>query len=178
MFSKCMIEKAPNVLCKRRPRHFEVEQSAISLPLLEAYDQRIHHLCTENEQLQGEKMEDVKIMNGQAAELAERRAEVFQLRQELQLLRDEVGQSRLAVNPEKNSVKFNVSRKSYWDVGRAARSLKRKKSETTSEMLQRSYQWNLNQSRYISLRNFLGNCSVLCSPVAAYSFHVITKESV
>lgn len=110
MFSKFKIEKAPNVLYKRGPRHFEVEQSAISLPLLEAYDQRIRHLRAENEQLRAEKME-----------------EVFQLRQELQLLRDEVAQSRLAVNPVKNTVKFNVSRKSYWDVNRAARSLKRKK---------------------------------------------------
>ena len=91
------------------------------------YDQRIRHLRAENEQLRAEKMEDVKIINGQAAELAERRAEVFQLQQELQLLRDEVAQSRLAVNPVKNTVKFNVSRKSYWDVERAARSLKRKK---------------------------------------------------
>ena len=74
------------------------------------------------------KMEDVKIIYGQAAELAERRPEVFQLRQELQLqLRLEVAQSRLEVNPVKNTVKFNVSRKSYWDVDRAARSLKRKK---------------------------------------------------
>ena len=30
-----------NVLYKRGPRHFEVEQSAISLPLLETYDQHI-----------------------------------------------------------------------------------------------------------------------------------------
>ena len=73
------------------------------------------------------KMEDVKIIYGQAAELAERRPEVFQLRQELQLLRLEVAQSRLEVNPVKNTVKFNVSRKSYWDVDRAARSLKGKK---------------------------------------------------
>lgn len=60
------------------------------------------------------KMEDVKINNDQAAELAERTAEVFQLRQELQLLRREVAQSRLAVNPATNTVKFNISRKSYW----------------------------------------------------------------
>ena len=73
-------------------------------------------------------MEDVKIIYGQAAELAERRPEVFQLRQELQLLRLEVAQSRLEVNPVKNTVKFNVSCKSYWDVDRAARSLKRKKN--------------------------------------------------
>ena len=120
MFSKFKIEKAPSALYRREPSHFEVEQSAISLPLLEAYDQRIRHLRAENEQLRAEKMEDVKIINGQAAELAERRAEVFQLRQELQLLRHEVSQ-------KKNTVKFNISRKSYWDVDRAARSLKRKK---------------------------------------------------
>ena len=34
MFSKFKIEKAPYVLYKRGPRRFEVEQSAISLPLL------------------------------------------------------------------------------------------------------------------------------------------------
>ena len=79
MFSKFKIEKAPNVLYKCAPRHFEVEQSAVFLPLLEAYNQHIRHLRAENEQLQAEKMEDVKIINGQAAELAERRAEVFQL---------------------------------------------------------------------------------------------------
>ena len=109
-----------SALCRREPSHFEVEQSAISLPLLEAYDQRIRHLRAENEQLRAEKVEHVKIINGQATELAERRAEVFQLRQELQLLRHEVSQ-------KKNTVKFNISRKSYWDVDRAARSLKRKK---------------------------------------------------
>ena len=114
MFSKFKIEKAPSALYRHEPSHFEVEQSAISLPLLEAYDQRIRHLRAENEQLRAEKMEDVKIINGQAAELAERRAEVFQLRQELQLLRHEVAQSRLAVNPVTNTVKFNISRKSYW----------------------------------------------------------------
>ena len=83
------------------------------MPLLEAYDQRIRHQRAQNEQLRAEKMEDVKINNDQAAELAERTAEVFQLRQELQLLRHEVAQSRLAVNPVTNIVKFNISRKSY-----------------------------------------------------------------
>ena len=120
MFSKFKIEKAPNVLYKRGTRHFEVEQSAISLPLLEAYDQHIRQLQAEVQQLRAEN-------NGQAVELAGRRAENFQLRQELQLLREEVAQSRLAVDPVKNTLKFNVSRKSYWDVDRAARSLKRKK---------------------------------------------------
>ena len=114
MFSKFKIEKAPNALYRHEPSHFEVEQSAISLPLLEAYDQRIRHLRAENEQLPAEKVENVKIINGQATELAERTAEVFQLRQELQLLRHEVAQSRLAVNPVTNTVKFNISRKSYW----------------------------------------------------------------
>ena len=102
MFSKFKIEKAPSALYRREPSHFEVEQSAISLPLLKAYDQRIRHLRAENEQLRAEKVEHVKIINGQATELAERRAEVFQLRQELQLLRHEVSQ-------KKNTVKFNIS---------------------------------------------------------------------
>ena len=89
------------------------------------------------EQLQAEKMEDAKIINGQAIELLQRRAEVFQLRQELQLLRDKVAKSCLAVNQVKKTIKFNVSRKSYmyWDVDRAAWSFKRKKLETISEML-------------------------------------------
>ena len=117
-----------NVLYKRGPRHFEVEQSAISLPLLEAYDQHIRQLQAEVQQLRAEN-------NGQAVELAGRRAENFQLHQELQLLREEVAQSRLAVDPAKSTVKFNVSRKSYWDVDRAVRCLKRKKSEPSSEML-------------------------------------------
>ena len=140
MFLKFKIEKAPNVLYKCGPRHFEVEQSPLSLPLLEVYDQQIRHLRAEAEQLRAEKMEDAKIINSQATELLQRRAEVFQLCQELQLLRDEVAQSRLAVNQVKKTVKFNVSRKSYWVVDRAVRSLKRKKLETTSEMLQTFYQ--------------------------------------
>ena len=53
MFSKFKIEKAPNVLYERGPRHFEVEQSAISLPLLEAYDQHIRQLQAEVQQLLG-----------------------------------------------------------------------------------------------------------------------------
>ena len=60
-------------------------------------------------------------------ELAQKRAEAFQLTQELQLLREEVARSRLAVDPVKNTVKFIVSRKSYWDVDKSARSVKRKK---------------------------------------------------
>ena len=55
MFSKFKIEKAPSALYRREPSHFEVEQSAISLPLLEAYDRFIRHLRAENEQLRAEK---------------------------------------------------------------------------------------------------------------------------
>ena len=45
MLSKFKVDKPQaNVLYKRGPRHFEVEQSVLSLPLLEAYDQRIGHL--------------------------------------------------------------------------------------------------------------------------------------
>ena len=114
MFSKFKVDKPQaNVLYKRGPRHFEVDQSVLSLPLLEAYDQRIRHLH--------------EIVSDKATELAERKAEVFQLRQELQLLRNELAQSRLAVEPVKNTVKFNVSRKNYWDVDKSSRSMKRKK---------------------------------------------------
>ena len=113
MFSKFKVDKPQaNVLYKRGPRHFEVEQSVLSLPLLEAYDQRIRHLH--------------EIVSDQATELAERRAEVFQLRQELQRLRNELAQSR---HPVKNAVKFNVSRENYWDVDKSSRSMKRKKNQ-------------------------------------------------
>ena len=157
MFSKLKIEKAPNVLYKRGLRHFEVEQSTISLPLLEVYDKRIRHLRAENEQLRSEKMEDVKIINGQAAQLAERRAEVIHFRQELQLLRDEVAQSRLAVNPVKNTVKFNISRKSYWDVVKAARCVMRKKIR---DYLRNATDILPAEFKLIEVRNFLGNYSV------------------
>ena len=60
-------------------------------------------------------------------ELVEKQCTFSKTRTDLRLLRDEVAQSRLAVSPLKNTVKFNVSRKSYWDVDRAARCLKRKK---------------------------------------------------
>ena len=111
MFSKFKVDNPQaNVLYKRGPRHFDIEQSVLSLPLLEAYDQRIRHLH--------------EIVSDQATELAERRADVFQLRQELQRLRNELAQSR---HPVKNAVKFNVSQKNYWDVDKSSRSMKRKK---------------------------------------------------
>ena len=113
MFSKFKIEKPEYVLYKRGRTHFEAERSIVSLPLLEAYDERIRHLLAEN--------------NRQATELVKKRSEVFQLQQELQLLREEVARNRLQVNPAKNTVKFNVSRHSYWELDKSTRSLKRKK---------------------------------------------------
>ena len=69
------------MLYRRGPRHFEAEQSIISLPLLEASDASIRNLLAENDQLRANNvMKDV--------ELAQKRAEVFQLTQELQLLRE------------------------------------------------------------------------------------------
>ena len=56
IFSKFKIEKAPNVLYRHGLRHFEVEQSASSLPLLEAYHQHICHLHAKNEQLKKRKI--------------------------------------------------------------------------------------------------------------------------
>ena len=43
MFSKFKIEKPQNVLYRRGPRHFEAEQSIISLSLLEAFDAGIRN---------------------------------------------------------------------------------------------------------------------------------------
>jgi len=113
MFSKFKIEKPQHVLYRRGPRCFEAEMSVISLPLLEATDARIRSLLAENDQLR--------------AELGQNRAHIFRLTQELQLLQEEVARSRLAVNPVKSTAKFYVSRKSYWDIEKSARSSKRKK---------------------------------------------------
>ena len=54
-------------------------------------------------------------------------SEAFQLRQEIHLLRDGVAHSRLQVDPVKNRVKFNVTRKTFWELEKSVRSLKRKK---------------------------------------------------
>ena len=118
MFSKFKIEKQQNVLYRRGPRHFEAEQSIIFLPLLEAFDARIRK---RQEMTNCEPATWWKIWNWR------KRGLKFQLSQELQLLWEEVARSRLAVDPVKYTVKFNVSRKSYWDVDKSARSLKRKK---------------------------------------------------
>ena len=113
-------------------------------------------------------------------ELAERRAEVFQLRQELQLLRDEVAQSRLAVNPVKNTMKFNVRRKSYWDVDRAARSLKRKKIKyylrNAAEILPSRIQTNRGTYYYeifLVITQYYIRLSLF---IPFIMFHAITKE--
>ena len=127
MFSKFKIEKPQQVLNKRGPRYFEAEQSIISLPLLEACDACIRSLRAENDELRANNEEYRKLVSLTDTELTRKRVEVFQLTQELQLLREEVGRSRLAVNPVKNTVKFNASRKSYWDVDKSSRCSKRKK---------------------------------------------------
>ena len=84
-----------------------------------------------NDQLHASKKEDSinygKIIQSQASELVKKRIQVFQIKQELKLLREEVTRSRLPVNSAKNTVKFNVSRHSYWELDKSTRSLKRKK---------------------------------------------------
>ena len=129
MFSKFTVEKPSHVLYKRGPRHFEAEKSTnvLSLPLVEAYDQQMRLMCAEIDQLKEEKSVVRAIIRSQLTELSLARAETFQLRQEIQLLRDEVARSRLQVDPVKNKIKFNVSRKSFFQLDKASRSLKRKK---------------------------------------------------
>lgn len=56
MFSKFKIEKPEYVLYKRGRTHFEAERSVVSLPLLEAYDERLRHLLAENNQLRASKI--------------------------------------------------------------------------------------------------------------------------
>lgn len=131
MFSKFRIEKPKYVLCKRGRAHFEAETSIVSLPLLEAYDERMRYLLVENDQLRASKKEDSincgKIIQSQTTDLVKKRNEVFQLQQELKLLREAVARTRRQVNPVKNTVKFDVSRHSYWELSKSMRSLKRKK---------------------------------------------------
>ena len=115
MFAKFRIEK---------PEYSE--RSVVSLPLLEAYDERIRHLLAENNQLRARKIQYSKIIQSQETELIIKRSEIFQLQQELQVLREEVARTRQPVNTA-NTVKFNVSRHSYWEVNKSTRSVKRKK---------------------------------------------------
>ena len=77
VFSKFRIEKPKYVLCKRGRAHFEAETSIVSLPLLEAYDERIRHLPLENDQLRASKKEDSinygKIIQSQTTELVKKK---------------------------------------------------------------------------------------------------------
>ena len=116
MFSKSKVEKPSHVLYKRGARHFEAEKSSdiLSLPI-------------EIEQLKAMKSIDQDIIQSQVTELRLARTEAFQLRQEIHLLRDGVARSRLQVDPVKNRVKFNVTRKTFWELEKSVRSLKRKK---------------------------------------------------
>ena len=129
MFSKFKVDKPSHVLHKRGARHFEAEKSSniLSLPIVESYDQQIRLMRAEIEQLKVMKSIDQGIIQSQVTELRLARAEAFQLRQEIQLLRDEVARSRLQVDSVKNRVKFNVTRKTFWELEKSARSLKRKK---------------------------------------------------
>ena len=124
MFSKFKVEKPSHVLYKRGPRHFEAEKSVIilSLPIVEGYDQQIRLMYEEIERLKTMKSIDQVIIQSQVTELAQTKTEAFQFRQEIQLLRDEVARSRLQVDPVKN-----VTRKTFWELEKSARSLKRKK---------------------------------------------------
>ena len=159
MFSKFKIEKADYILYKRGRALFEGERSVVSLPLLEAYDERICHVRAENDQLRASKKEDSinygKIIQSQATKLVKKRSDVFQLQQELKLLREEVACTRLPVNSRKNIVKFNVSRHSYWELDKSSRSLKERKSDNTFKMPWKFYQQNLNQLRLVSLHSVL-----------------------
>ena len=122
MFSKFKLAKPANVLYRRGPRPYEREHPTdiLSVPLLEHYDRTIQELRAENEQLKTQTTTHFH-------ELMKARAEAFELREQLKLLHDEVAQSRLPVDRTKNSVKFNTSKKSYWECDKTSRSQKRKK---------------------------------------------------
>ena len=107
---------------RRGPRPYEREHPTdiLSVPLLQHYDRAIQELRAENEQLKTQ-------TTTQFHELMKARAEAFELREQLKLLHDEVAQSRLLVDRTKISVKFNTSKKSYWECDKASRSQKRKK---------------------------------------------------
>ena len=124
------MDKSKNVIYRRGSRPYEEERSAtpiLSLPLLEQYDRVICALRAENEMLKTEKSAKDKLLTVQYNELLKVRAEAFHLREELKLLRDEVAQGRLPVDPIKNTVKFNAPRKSYWEVDKSTRSKKRRR---------------------------------------------------
>ena len=113
MLSKFNIEKPEYVLYKRGRARFEAERSVVSLPLLEACEERMRHLLAENDQLHASKKEDSinygKIIQSHATELVRKMTEVFPLQQELKLLREEVARTRLPVNSTKKTLSSSMS---------------------------------------------------------------------
>jgi len=111
MFSKFKLEKPSHVSYKRYPRHFENSANILSLPLIEAYRQQICMMRAEMERLKAKESIHEAIIQSQGTELTIARAEVFQLRQEIQLLLDEAELSALRMDPIRNRVKFNITKK-------------------------------------------------------------------
>ena len=124
MFSKFKVEKPSHVFCRRGSR--QRLTNILSLPLVEAYDQQICLMRAKTEQLNEKISIDQAIIQSQVTELLVARAEVFQLRQEVQRLRDELARSRVQEDPVKKKVKFNES-SSFWELDKSSRSLKKKK---------------------------------------------------
>ena len=67
------------------------------------------------------------IVKTRTSELQQAGAEIFQLRQQLELLQGSIDHGRLAVNPVKHRVVFKRNRKSFWCLDRNARYIKREK---------------------------------------------------
>ena len=65
----------------------------------------------EMERLKAKESIHEAIIQSQGTELTIARAEVFQLRQEIQLLLDEAELSALRMDPIRNRVKFNITKK-------------------------------------------------------------------
>ena len=95
--------------------------------VVEAYDQQIRLMLAEIKRLKAKESIDQAIIQSQETELTLARVEAFQLRQEIQLLRDKAELSGLQLDPVKNRVKFNVTRKTFWELEKSARSFKKKK---------------------------------------------------
>jgi len=111
----CNDDFANPPIYRRGSKRYEGEYPTdiISVPLLEQYDRAIRQLREKNEQLKTQ-------TTAQYYEIIKARAEAFQLREELRLFRDEVAQSRLQVDHTKNCAKFNTSKKSFWECGKAS----------------------------------------------------------
>ena len=79
----------------------------LSLPLIDAYDQQICMMRAEIKLLWAKESIYQATIQSQGTELTIARAEAFQLRQEIQLLRDEAELSGLQGDPVKNRVQCN-----------------------------------------------------------------------